>query len=182
MITEIHTTERDRIEAAKKDPKAFEPLYTENYPMVFRFLFKRITDTDSAHDIASEVFYKAMMKLPDYQDRGVPFSAWLIRIAINELNKYFRNNTNQRVISVDSEILEATVADINDSDNSDKENMMSRMIEAINDLPDEMLYLFELKYFEQYKIKEIAEMMGITEGNVKVKLHRIKNSLKTQLA
>ena len=75
---------------AKADPARFEPLYRKYYDSILRYLKQRIEDPEQAHDIASQVFIKAIKNLSKYEDRGVPFGSWLYRIAKSELYQSYR--------------------------------------------------------------------------------------------
>ncbi|MEM7039231.1 MAG: sigma-70 family RNA polymerase sigma factor, partial [Bacteroidota bacterium] len=93
--------ELHQIEAAKKEPARFGVLYERYYKQIYLFVFKRCGDQDAAGDICSQVFMKAMLNIKKYQYKGVPFSAWLYRIASNEVNQHFRNKKGDRTISME---------------------------------------------------------------------------------
>jgi RNA polymerase sigma-70 factor (ECF subfamily) len=76
--------------AAQQDPREFEPLYSKYYEPILRFVYKRLDTKSEAYDVTSQVFLSALQNLSKYEDRGFPFSSWLYRIAINELNQFFR--------------------------------------------------------------------------------------------
>ncbi|MBK6830620.1 MAG: RNA polymerase sigma factor [Flavobacteriales bacterium] len=82
--------EQAAIAAAKRDPRRFTPLYECYFGDIFRFLLRRAGDRDLTNDLAQETFLKAMLALPRYQERGLPFRAWLYRIALNELRMHWR--------------------------------------------------------------------------------------------
>ena len=90
------------IQAAQANPARFRTLYERYYEPIFRFVFRRTEDADLAADLCSQVFLKAMQRLGSYQFRGVPFSAWLFRIATNEVTQYFRDTQRNRVVSVET--------------------------------------------------------------------------------
>ena len=82
--------EKDLIERARKNPQAFGQLYEEFYPVIFSYLIRRTGDIAIAEEITTETFYKALRSLRQFKWRSISFSAWLYRIAINEVNYYFR--------------------------------------------------------------------------------------------
>src|ERR1035438_7413468 len=88
--------------AAKTERVGFEPLYDKYYKPVFIFIFRRTGNENLTNDICSVVFLKALINLKKFEPRGVPFSAWLYRIALNEVNMHFRKNEGTRIISIDS--------------------------------------------------------------------------------
>src|SRR5437773_3447789 len=75
--------ERLLVEAAQSDPARFDALYELHFERVYGFIAGRVHDRASAEDLTSEVFYKALANLKSYEWRGVPFAAWLLRIAAN---------------------------------------------------------------------------------------------------
>ena len=77
--------ERLLIEAAQSDPSRFAELYENNFHRVYAFVARRVNDRDEAQDITAEVFHQALRNLGRFQWRGVPFAAWLMRIAANAL-------------------------------------------------------------------------------------------------
>jgi RNA polymerase sigma-70 factor (ECF subfamily) len=77
------------VQAAQQNPAYFRPLYDRYFNQIFRFIFKRTGDENIANDICSQVFLKAIQKIGTYEYKGVPFSAWLYRVASNEVAQYF---------------------------------------------------------------------------------------------
>src|SRR5215470_7405563 len=78
------------VEAAKKNPAAFEPLYQRYQERVYRYLFFRLRQEEDAADLMQQVFLKALSALPGYRVRGVPFAAWLFRIAYHITSDVYR--------------------------------------------------------------------------------------------
>ncbi len=168
--------EEDVIRKAQHDPHAFRPLYEKYYKPIFRFVLHRIGEKQITADIASQVFLKALQKLPQFQLRGLPFSSWLFRIAVNECNDFFRKTKRQRLVVLEE---------------SDAENLYEEMFgnEAINELkvrlpaileqlsPEELQYI-ELRFMEGRPFREIADIIGISENYAKVKTYRILDKMK----
>jgi len=75
--------ERLLVEAAQKDPSRFGELYENNFERVYAFIARRVRDRDVVEDLTSDVFHKALTNLGRFEWRGVPFAAWLFRIAAN---------------------------------------------------------------------------------------------------
>src|SRR4029077_8426510 len=78
--------ERRMVEAAQRDPGKFSVLYEQHFHRVYAFVVRRVHDRDVAEDVTADVFHKALARLPQYEWRGAPFGAWLIRIAANALH------------------------------------------------------------------------------------------------
>ena len=167
--------EWDVIRAAQKDPAMFRPLYDQYFECIFRFVYRRTSNESQASDICSQVFLKAMQQINKYQFKGVPFSAWLYRIASNEVAQYFRNVHKNRVISLETSHISGLVEEM---EVSQKESYQNAMIQALDELKETDVQLIEMRFFEQRPFKEIAEIIGITESNAKVKTYRILEKLK----
>ena len=166
--------EKDLIERSKKDPKHFEVLYNAHFKSVFLFVLKRVGDKDDAADITSQVFLNALTKLKRFKHVGVPFSAWLIKIAHNEVLYYFRKTSKQRAIMVSDDM----VSDLKDEPGFDLENLYQKMTSALQELKLEAIQIIELRYFEKRPFKEIASILEISENNAKVKTYRAIDQLR----
>lgn len=170
--------EWQEIQAAQQNPARFRPLYERYYESIFRFIFRRTADGDLAADICSQVFLKALQRLGGYQFRGVPFSAWLFRIASNEVAQHFRQNSQKRTVSVE----ENTLSEVAEEMEIEGELWeVEDLVQALDTLKPDELTLIELRFFEQRPFKGVAEIMGITESNAKVKTYRILERLKKRM-
>ena len=168
-------SENDSVEAAKKDPKQFEALYKKYYEQIFRYIHQRMDDKEMAFDITSQVFLKAMINLPKYKYKGVPFSSWLYRIAMSEVYQSFKDKKSTRTVNVDTSNVEDIIEEV-EEDNT--EEMRQALIEVIGDLPEVELQIIEMRYFEKRSYREIGDILGMTENNAKVKAYRIVEKLK----
>ena len=85
------------VEAAKKNPAHFAPLYDKYFEQIFIYIIKKTQNEELTGDLTSQVFLKAILNISKYEDRGYPFSSWLYKIASNEVNLHFRktNKTNE---------------------------------------------------------------------------------------
>lgn len=170
------------IQAAQQDPAAFRPLYDRYYTVVFKFIFKRTADENLTAEICSLVFLKALKRLDSFEFRGVPFSAWLLRIAGNELGQHFRKANKTRVVSIDENFIPELAGEVyNGGDLENYEEMMGMMVEALDELKEADLLLIEMRFFEQLPFKDIAEILQITESNAKVKTYRILERMKKSI-
>ena len=169
------SSENDIVEAAKKDPKQFEALYKKYYEQIFRYIHQRMDDKEMAFDITSQVFLKAMINLPKYKYKGVPFSSWLYRIAMSEVYQSFKDKKSTRTVNVDTSNVEDIIDEV-EQDNTAE--MSEALIEVIGDLPEIELQIIEMRYFEKRSYREIGDILGMTENNAKVKAYRIIEKLK----
>jgi RNA polymerase sigma-70 factor (ECF subfamily) len=116
-----------------------------------------------------------MQNINKYQHRGLPFSSWLYRIAINELNQYFRSQKRYRTINIETAQLGNILRDIQ---YEDREDEYRRMIDCMKRLSSGDYLLIEMRYFEGRPFREIGEILEITENNAKVKTYRALDKLK----
>ena len=179
----MHQSEQDIkeeweiIKRAQVQPDVFGFIYEKYYQQIYLFVFKRVEDEAVSGDLTSQIFLKAMMNLGKYKFKGLPFSAWLYRIASNQVNEFYRNSKKQRVITLEDVHVESMFADASSSD-SDNSERVELLIELLNELSQEEVQLIELRFFEQKAFKEVAFILDITENNAKVKTYRILDKLK----
>lgn len=172
------TGEYEQIEAAKKHPKAFEPLYRKYFEPIYRFVYQRLDDKDTAKDIAQQVFINALVNIKKYEYRGLPFSSWLYRIAVNELNKWFNNRKANYTLNIEDAGLENMMEEMNENR---YEEYFGKLTQVMEQLEPENLFLIEMRFFEKRSFKEIGEILDITENNAKVKLYRLLDKIKQVL-
>jgi RNA polymerase sigma-70 factor, ECF subfamily len=173
---ELLQEEQVWVTQAKADPARFEPLYRKYYDAILRYLKQRMEDPDQAHDVASQVFIKAIKNLSKYEDRGVPFGSWLYRIAKSELYQSYREMQSNRTVSMEN--VQIPTFDTLFFDNQEFEYNQSLLLAAMQKLKEEQLKLIEMRFFEQLSFKEIGESIGITENNAKVKTFRALEKLR----
>jgi RNA polymerase sigma-70 factor, ECF subfamily len=171
-------TEQHLIEAAKQNPEHFAPLYDKYYKQIFGYVYQRMDCKDTAFDLTSQVFLKALTNLQKYEYKGVPFASWLYRIAQNEVMQLFRTKKNLRTINADVSDLRFICEEVEEEY---MEQYKAVLMTVIKDLPEDDLQMVELRFFEKRPFKEIAEILNLTETNAKVKLYRILERVKKTL-
>ena len=173
--------ERDLVKRAQKDPAAFGALYDHYYPKIFGYVLRRTADLEAARDITSEAFFKALDKLWQFRWRNVPFSAWLYRIASNEISQFYRRPEYRKSTSLDElqeQGFEAVSASDPEGELIEAQEKLERHREyleirrRIGRLPARYQEVVALRFFEQKQIKEICAILGKKEGTVKSLLHR----------
>ena len=167
------------IEAAKKDADKFAPLYDQYYKPIFIFVFKKVKNEELTADLTSQVFLKAMLNIRKYKNQGHPFSSWLYRIAVNEVNMYYRKQKKTVYVEVrDTDVVTMMEeVEIGLETKSERE----QLIELLNQLDESETQLIELRFFEKLSFKEIGDIFEITEPNAKVRIYRILKKLKKML-
>lgn len=167
--------EYEVIQKAITDPSHFEVLYNKYYDRIVAFVYQRLDDKEMAFDITSQVFLKALTHLPNYKFKGLPFSAWLFRIAYNELCDLFKRNEQYRTVNIDTHLLKEL---IEEADIETKEYYLKSMVDSISELPPSELELIEMRFFDEMSFREIGSTLGITENNAKVKVYRLLDKVK----
>jgi RNA polymerase sigma-70 factor (ECF subfamily) len=172
------SSEEQQVKAAQQNPEQFKLLYQQYYKSIFRFVYQRVDSKEEAADLTSQVFLKALFNIKKYEFKGLPFSSWLYRIALNELNMSFRHEKVQRAYNAEQEQLQEIITELKDHDSIEREQ---QLIKAIGDLDADNAQLIEMRYFEKRSFKEIADILDITENNAKVKTYRVIDKLKSKL-
>ena len=164
--------------AAAGDDRAYGELVERYAPQIFALVHRITGRREDAEDIAQEVFVKAWSSLHKFDGRA-SFRTWLWRIACNTALSALRARKVVREQAVDDRLWNV----ISDSDVDDffaagaDDARVAALAEAIGMLEPEEKAFVHLFYFEQKPITECAVMLGLTEGNAKVKLHRIRKKL-----
>ncbi len=162
--------EWQQVRAAQADPAKFRPLYERYFETIFHFIYNRTLDESLSADLCSTVFLKALQQLHKYTFKGVPFSAWLYRIAANEVAQHYRRTTKRRVIALETHHLHQL---IEPGAARDKEPIIQALIQAFEEMRPQDVELIEMRFFEERPFKEIADILGITESNAKMRTYRV---------
>jgi RNA polymerase sigma-70 factor (ECF subfamily) len=174
------TTEEVRIiRRAKRDPQAFGELYERYVRKIYTYVYYRMGNEHDAEDLTARVFQRALTHIDSYQDQGLPFSAWLYRIAHNLVANWHRDHSRQQVVGLD----EALGREAGDQPHELAEDEEERrvLLRALRRLPEERQQLLILKYAEDLSNAEIGEIMGRTEGAIKSLYHRTLLTLRDDL-
>ena len=173
--TQVDSLEEAWIKESQKDIKAFEKLYNKHYEKIYRYVYQRMDSMEDATDVTAQVFMKAMTNIKKYKFMGFKFSSWLYRIAKSETYQFLKDKSKNPVLNVQTEALSQMKEKINETTPAFDNNIL---IDILNNLENEELELIEMRFFEQRSFKEMAEILGITENNAKVKTHRIIKRIK----
>ena len=169
------------VRRAKEEREAFEALYAKYLKRVYTYVYYRVGNVDDAEDITESVFLHALVHLDRYQDRGIPFSAWLLRIAHNLVANWHRSGGRRRTVDLEgAEPLHDPSPSPEES--LEREEEIEALRTALRELPEERQQALILRYAEGLKHKEIGEIMGKSAGAVKVLVHRSLISLHRSLS
>ncbi len=173
--------EAAQVAAAQADPSAFGPLYERYVDQIYRYAFRRVGSHAEAEDVTSQTFQQALAALPNFEWRGVPFGAWLYRIAGNVIARRGRNAKHE--IAVDDVTVYAQDAEDPSEDPAwiVAQRQDDELMRALRTLPLDQQRAIVLRFSHGLKSREIGETMGRSEGAVKQLLHRAMRSLRDAL-
>lgn len=174
-------SDTELVDLAKADNKeAFGELYERYVEKIYNYIYYRTGNHHDAEDLTARVFFRAMGHIENYTERGVPFQAWLYRIAHNLVANWHRDRGRRKVIPLDEFIAGSLRVDAPDRQAEDNEER-ERLLAAIRRLPEERQQLLVLKFVEHQSNAEIGEAMDRTEGAIKSLYHRTLIALRDEL-
>jgi len=166
--------------ASNGDKDAFGMLYEHYTERIFNYVYYRTGNIHDAEDLTARVFQRAMGHIRDYTDRGVPFSAWLYRIAHNLVANWHRDRSRKQEIPLDDLPILPAKGDHPEAAlvHTEEQDALLRLIRR---LPPERQNLLILKFVENMSNAEIGQVMGRSEGAVKSLYHRTLLSLRDEI-
>lgn len=168
-----HKDEIALIDAAKSDPTAFGELYKRYVERIYNYIFFRTGSVRDAEDLTGRVFFKAMSHINGYKHMGLPFSAWLYRIAHNLVANYHRDRARKQEISLDDipgQVLPQM--DHHPEVRALKTQEVENLLAIIRELSPIRQELLILKFVDQLSNAEIGQILRKSEGAVKSLYHR----------
>jgi RNA polymerase sigma-70 factor (ECF subfamily) len=168
------------VEMAKTDQEAFGMLYERYVGKIYNYVYYRTGNHHDAEDLTAMVFYRAMRHIPAYTERGVPFQAWLYRIAHNLIANWHRDRARRKIIPLEEFTGPGPDADKPD-EQAEGRAEHAALLEVIRRLPEERQQLLILKFIERLPNAEIGVIMGRTEGAIKSLYHRTLIALRDEL-
>lgn len=168
------------IEQAKSDPGAFGLLYENYLQKIYNYVYYRTGNHHDAEDLTAKTFQRAMKHISRYEQRGVPFSAWLYRIAHNVVANWHRDQSRRKVVALDELVLyqrwqqppEGLV-----EENEEKRELLK----VIRRLPADRQQLLILKFVEGMSNEAIGQIMKRSEGAIKSLYHRTLLALRKEM-
>jgi RNA polymerase sigma-70 factor, ECF subfamily len=175
-----YSAERALIEATQRDRGRFAELYEANFERVYAYVVRRVRDRDEAQDLTAEVFHLALKSLPRFEWRGVPFAAWLFRIASNEIadrsKSIAKRRAHERVYPFH---------EMSDRDDvvagTEEAERRARLFKLVERLPRDQARVIAMRFAEDKSIREIATALGRSEGSVKQLQFRGLQNLRARL-
>lgn len=176
--------DRVAVDAARRDPLRFEPLYRKYVAQVYSFALYETRDRHAAEDVTEQVFLQALRGLPRFSERGVDdgstFRAWLFRICRNTIANERRYGRRHPVAPLDQA---AEVAAPDDPEAAVvTRDEMARAWRVVDALPEERRQALVLRFVDEMSAREIGEVMGRSEGAVRVLIHRALRAVADELS
>ena len=168
----------ERAKAGDKD--AFGELYERYLEKIYNYVYYRTGNHHDAEDLTARVFFRALAHIHNYKERGVPFQAWLYRIAHNLVANWHRDSGRRKIIPLDDFVATNLRSESPDRYAEDKHER-DALLRAIRRLPEDRQQLLLLKFIDGLSNAEIGEAMDRTEGAIKSLYHRTLLALRDEL-
>jgi RNA polymerase sigma-70 factor (ECF subfamily) len=164
--------ERLLIEAAQHDPSRFAELYEQNFERVYAYVARRVGDRSTAEDLTADVFHQALAHLPRFEWRGVPFVAWLLRIAANAIVDHAQRAARERALPNPDDPEEVSLEEV---------HQRARLFQLVKELPADQQRVIALRFAEQRSISEVGHALGRSDGAVKQLQFRALQNLRARI-
>jgi len=168
------------VRRARQDANAFGELYQRYVGKIYSYVYYRTGNAHDAEDLTSRVFHRALIHIETYIERGVPFSAWLYRIAHNLVANWHRDQARRKVIPLDEFVAVGLRSELPEGiaeQNEENETLVA----AIRRMPEERQQLLLLKFVDKLSNTEIGGIMDRSEGAIKSLYHRTLEALRDDL-
>jgi len=154
--------------AQQRDQEALTQLYEENFDRIYRYVVLKIGNKMAAEDITQQVFLNALQSISAFKWKGTPFSAWLFRIAHNQVVDYLRRKTKKATVPLD----ESLASGNSDPKLAAEQNLdIERLVSATKRLTKAQQEVISLRFAGGLPIAQVAKVMGKSEGAVKALQH-----------
>jgi RNA polymerase sigma-70 factor (ECF subfamily) len=168
------------VRRAATDADAFGQLYERHVRKIYNYIYYRTGDHHDAEDLTARVFQRALRHVGGFQDMGVPFSAWLYRIAHNLVANWHRDRSRRPVVPLEDHLV-LTPGSQHPESLAMAREAGEALLELVRRLPEERQQLLILKFAERLSNAEIGQIMGRTEGAIKSLYHRTLSSLREEV-
>jgi RNA polymerase sigma-70 factor (ECF subfamily) len=174
---DLGQNDRLLVEAARQDPARFAELYEKNFERVYAYVVRRVHDRTETEDLTSEVFHHALANLQRFEWRGIPFAAWLFRIAANLISDRWQRKSREDVAN-EPEQMESVPATGAEFEEVERRATLFRLVDTLS---AEQRRVLVLRFVEQKSIKEVAREIRKTEGAVKQLQFRALSTLRARM-
>lgn len=172
--------EQALVEMARQDPEAFGQLYDLYFARIHSYIYRRVGDRPLAEDLTADTFFRALKAIKRYEWRGMPFSAWLYRIASNTVTDHFRSSRATNVPLDEQWGLQD--AGEQPEDAALRIDRMEEILQAVRTLSPDQQDVVLLRFQGDLRLREIADIVGKSEGAVKALMFRALHTLRGRLS
>ncbi len=159
---------------------AYAQLVERYKQMVFSLIGKVVGNREQAEELAQDTFLKAYKSLAGFRSTS-QFSTWLYRIAYNTAISHSRKK-QQYFVPLNEQVEKSADDEADEQEKDSHDTQLARLLQLVDELPVDEAALLRLFYWASKSVKEVAEITGNSEANVKVKLHRIRTKLGAGIA
>jgi RNA polymerase sigma-70 factor (ECF subfamily) len=170
-MTNSTVDDMELVREAASDPEAFGELYERHVRRIYNYIYYRTGNHHDAEDLTARVFQRAMRHVGSYEDQGVPFSAWLYRIAHNLMANWHRDRSRRPVIPLEDHVAVSKESNQPETE-AIAEEERRKLLAIVRRLAPDRQQLLILKFVDRLSNAEIGEIMGRTEGAIKSLYHR----------
>ena len=151
--------------------------YLDTYGQpVFSLIVRMVNSEEDAEELTQDTFMKAFEHLSSFNGKS-SFSTWIYRIAYNTALSFLRKKNVEQTVIDDNQWNQISDTQIDDALNNESEEQIEKLQQALTKLTAEERALVTLFYEEEHSIQELAQILNLNEGNIKVKLHRLRKKL-----
>jgi len=158
------------VRRAQQEPEAFAQLYEEYFNRIYRYIVLRIGSEVEAEDLTQQVFLNALKSISSFKWKGIPFSAWLFRIAHNQVVDYLRKRAKHMTEPLNGMAL-AAVSDDNPQLEVERKLDIEQVLVATQRLTEAQREVISLRFTSDLSVAEVARVMSKSEGAVKALQH-----------
>ena len=165
--------------AQQRDEEAFTQLYEDYFDKIYRYVTLKIGNRIEAEDITQQVFVNALKSISSFRWKGVPFSAWLFRIAHNQVVDYLRKKSKRVTEPLDGS---RVISDSNPQQLVERNLDIEQLVWATKRLTKAQQEVISLRFAGELSIAQVAKAMGKSEGAVKALQHSALSALRKMLS
>ena len=181
MNVSLPESESALVKRAKRDPAAFGLLYERYIDKIYSYIYLHTSSRQDAEDLTSRTFHQALTNIRRYDERGVPFAAWLYRIAHNLVANWHRDRSRKPQAALDDWLKWLMRSSPSPADVAEQNSEMDALRAAFQKLPTDRQQLLILKYGESLSNLEIGRALHRSEGAIKSLLYRTLEELRIEL-
>jgi len=165
--------------AQQRDQEAFAQLYEQHFDRIYRYVALRIGDKIEAEDMTQQVFINALQSISSFKWKGIPFSAWLFRIAHNQVVDYLRKKAKRATVPLDES---RASSDSNPQLVAEHRLDIEQLLSATKRLTEAQREVISLRFAGELSIAQVAKIMSKSEGAVKALQHSAIAALRKALS